>query len=940
VTLSDVLTKPQFREALRSFLREIGNTTPLDFLDDVDNFRHCVAGVGLAVGGGSGGGGGGGGGGGASPRAVGGGAAAAPSAAAVLLVPPPKSPRNSLLSAVGGAASPEGGSGRKSPRGSRSAPGGARLSAEELSAMARNVFNTFLAAGAKPRVEVDAATVQKISLQLAQADSRRAPSAALFDEAAHEVRKEIESELFPRFMQSDAYIDMMVARLGTGDANDKDMFDPESEDEAKEAQIAHSATLTRMDGGPLPEGAWRNDANLQSLHVDVVGGRSLRQGFLGSQPSAYCVVTVGSTSYRTPSVSGQDPQWSAQGGAKNHFEFPLKITLQSVIINVFDSQLMRPDKHLGSVKISLSSVLRAQREEHAARGGKEGDELPEDVAPRWFEIKKPVDAEAGAPKARGELQLRVFMSRREAANPGAHRPIVLETSSVIADVIRKQVSKKKRRFVEDGFDLDLSYITDRIIAMGFPSQSVEGLYRNSMAIIKKFFDTRHPAHYKVYNLCSERRYDAAYFEGRVALYPFDDHNPCAFDMIEPFCRDVHSWLSEHPQHIAAIHCKAGKGRTGLLIACYLLYTNLFPNALSALKFYAARRTKNRKGVTIPSQIRYVSYFERFLKYERLLERNVSRLQSLSSADLAEVVRAGVGAAAGAGAAAWGGGSLSEKFRDEEAHEDEEKAQHEQQAAVAARVLGYHRRRLSIAQQADVLDYLSMRNNLRYSVDAAPPQQQQKQQPQQQQAAGNGNGDGEKKIPQRMGSDASLRASYFLPDDDKHHVFVTRIVLHTLPRSVKGDGEALSVEVHNGDLHLSTRALFKPRLDAAAQTLTFELPPKALHVYGDVQFELTAPKWSGGRVKLLQFWLHTRFVVASGCKVLLTKPELDKANKDTKHKKYEERFAIEVFMDVLPDFKKGLYSALDRIERGFENIDRSVRRSVESADSLASAASKR
>lgn len=42
-----------------------------------------------------------------------------------------------------------------------------------------------------------------------------------------------------------------------------------------------------------------------------------------------------------------------------------------------------------------------------------------------------------------------------------------------ASAIRHVVSKKKKRFEEDGFDLDLSYITERIIAMGFPSQGME-----------------------------------------------------------------------------------------------------------------------------------------------------------------------------------------------------------------------------------------------------------------------------------------------------------------------------------------------------------------------------------------------------------------------------------------------------------------------------------
>jgi len=38
-----------------------------------------------------------------------------------------------------------------------------------------------------------------------------------------------------------------------------------------------------------------------------------------------------------------------------------------------------------------------------------------------------------------------------------------------ASLARRAVSKKKRRYQSGGFDLDLSYITERIIAMGYPS---------------------------------------------------------------------------------------------------------------------------------------------------------------------------------------------------------------------------------------------------------------------------------------------------------------------------------------------------------------------------------------------------------------------------------------------------------------------------------------
>jgi protein-tyrosine phosphatase len=144
--------------------------------------------------------------------------------------------------------------------------------------------------------------------------------------------------------------------------------------------------------------------------------------------------------------------------------------------------------------------------------------------------------------------------------------------------------------------------------MGFPSTGNEGMYRNHAEHVTDFLAAKHGEKVKVYNLCSERDYPVSLFDGRVAKYPFDDHNPPPMQMFLPFCRDVKQWLDSDPENVVAIHCKAGKGRTGVMICAYLLYIGEWEDADECMAFYGTARTHNGKGVTIPSQKRFIRYF--------------------------------------------------------------------------------------------------------------------------------------------------------------------------------------------------------------------------------------------------------------------------------------------------------------------------------------------
>jgi len=179
--------------------------------------------------------------------------------------------------------------------------------------------------------------------------------------------------------------------------------------------------------------------------------------------------------------------------------------------------------------------------------------------------------------------------------------------------MRRKVAGSRCRYVSNGFDLDLAYVTSRIITMGFPGRGSGACFRNPRKEVRRFLRWAHgDGCFRIYNLCVERSFRENGFEETVC-FPCPDHCPPDFAKILAFCQDVEAWLKADESNVAVIHCKAGKGRSGTMISSLLVYAGAVLSARDALFWFGHIRGGTRAGVTIPSQIRWIAMFELWLK---------------------------------------------------------------------------------------------------------------------------------------------------------------------------------------------------------------------------------------------------------------------------------------------------------------------------------------
>ncbi|QMW30077.1 hypothetical protein G4B84_005412 [Aspergillus flavus NRRL3357] len=202
-----------------------------------------------------------------------------------------------------------------------------------------------------------------------------------------------------------------------------------------------------------------------------------------------------------------------------------------------------------------------------------------------------------------------------------------------ASILRQIVAGPRLQHPEAG--LDLCYVTDNreystvfTIALNSPvSESSLTLFFSSNPLddLVKYLDSKHGEDWCIFEFRAEGTgYPDKAVYGRIHHYPFPDHHPPPFALIPAIMGSMHNWLhgldgkdsqgeaQEKRKRVAVVHCKAGWKME------------------DALQRFTERRMRSGfgPGVSIPSQLRWVGYVDRWANQmgKKYIERPVEILE--------------------------------------------------------------------------------------------------------------------------------------------------------------------------------------------------------------------------------------------------------------------------------------------------------------------------
>ncbi|CAH2236958.1 jg9455 [Pararge aegeria aegeria] len=208
-----------------------------------------------------------------------------------------------------------------------------------------------------------------------------------------------------------------------------------------------------------------------------------------------------------------------------------------------------------------------------------------------------------APPTSGGL----FSSIKDGA--GSFLKNLKDTSSKVMHTVQQSIARA---------DLDISYITSRVIVMSYPSELLESAYKtNHIEDVKMYLESHHPGgKYCVYTVHDARaRFPRRQLVTDTSLWPTEEHRAPLLAPYYALLQHMYQYLGKDDKSALVIACQDGKSRSCMLLCGLLMYAKLVSVPEDALQIFGVKRTPINMP---PSQLRYLYYLSNIIRPEPIL----------------------------------------------------------------------------------------------------------------------------------------------------------------------------------------------------------------------------------------------------------------------------------------------------------------------------------